>query len=104
MGYVPEAEAYDRLVEFERRLDATLLRKQLDIQESKQGKTSRVRLQYTRRTHNAPAPHVTRNANLRAFIIIIIIIDDDDRRRRSCACSSTTPTTISRATTTSTRY
>ncbi|ELR11094.1 SWIB/MDM2 domain containing protein [Acanthamoeba castellanii str. Neff] len=41
VGYVPEAEAYDRLVEFERRLDATLLRKQLDIQESKQGKTSR---------------------------------------------------------------
>jgi hypothetical protein len=102
VGYVPEAEAYDQLVEFERRLDATLLRKQLDIQESKQGKTSRVRLQHTRRTrHNAPAPHVTRNANLRAFIIII---DDDDRRRRSCACSSTTPTTISRATTTSTRY
>lgn len=43
LAYVPEAEAYKRLVEFERRLDATLLRKQLDVQESKQLKTARVR-------------------------------------------------------------
>jgi len=33
--YAPEAEAFRRLVEFERRLDSTLMRKQLDIQESK---------------------------------------------------------------------
>jgi SWI/SNF-related matrix-associated actin-dependent regulator of chromatin subfamily D len=57
---VPEAEAFHRLVEFERRLDSTLLRKQLDIQESKQIKTARttkILRMFVYNTHDNQQPY-----------------------------------------------
>jgi len=41
-SFVPETEIYSQLLDFERKLDATLQRKHLDIQEAKQLNPPRV--------------------------------------------------------------